>query len=62
MNACKLRDEAIGGAVRSRTGKMLEVGEGGAGSVCVKVGVQVDILAACKLDIDVSGRSAFTFA
>jgi len=54
MNAYKVREEAIGGAVRLMTGKLVEVAEGGAGFVCVNVGVHVDVLAGCKLDITVS--------
>jgi hypothetical protein len=59
MNAYKLREEAIGGAVRSMTGKLVEVGEGGARSVGVKVGVEVS---ACKIDITASGWEAFAVA
>ena len=54
MNAYKLREEAIGGAVRLRIGKLVEVREGSAGFVWVKVGVHVDVLAACNLDVNVS--------
>ena len=45
MNAYKVREEAIGGAVRLRTGKLAKVAEGGAGFVWVTVGVGVDVLA-----------------
>ncbi len=62
MNAYKVREEAIGGAVRLITGRPVEVGERGAGFVGAKVGVHVDVLAACNLDITVSGWKAFTFA
>jgi hypothetical protein len=59
MNAYKVREEAIGGAVRSMTGKLIEVAEGGAGFVGVRVGVEV---AACKIDLTASGWEAFSFA
>jgi hypothetical protein len=62
MNAYKVREEAIGGAVRLRTGKLAKVAEGGAGFVWVIVGVDVDVLAACKLDITVLGWKGFTCA
>jgi hypothetical protein len=54
MNANKVREEAIGGAVRLTIGKLAEVAEGGAVFVCVDVGVHVDVLA-CKLDVTGSG-------
>jgi hypothetical protein len=41
------------------TGKLVEVGEGGARSVGVKVGVEVS---ACKIDITASGWEAFAVA
>jgi len=55
MNACRLREEAIGGAVRLRIGKLVEVREGRAGLVSVKAGVHVEVFAACKLDFNASG-------
>ena len=62
MNAYRVREEAIGGAVRLSIGKLVEVAEGGAGFVCVNVGVHVDVPAACKLDVTGSGWEGFTFA
>ena len=45
MNAYRVREEAIGGAVRLRIGKLAELAEGGAGFVRVNVGANVDVLA-----------------
>jgi hypothetical protein len=61
MNAYRVREEAIGGAVRLTIGKLAEVAEGGAGFVCVNVGVHVDVLA-CKLDVNGSCWEGFTCA
>jgi len=61
MNAYRVREEAIGGAVRLIIGKLAKVAEGGAGFVRVNVGANVDVLA-CKLDVTGSGWEGFTFA
>jgi hypothetical protein len=56
MNACKVKEEAIGGAVTSRFGKLVEVRrDRGVGRVWVKVGVLVEVLVACSREITVSG-------
>jgi hypothetical protein len=54
MNAYKVREVAMGGAVRLAIGKLAEVAEGGAGFVWVTVGADVAVLWACNLDIAVS--------
>lgn len=51
----------MGGAVRFRVGKLVEVREGEAGFVWVNDGVHVDV-AACKLDVNASSWDGFTFA